>query len=218
MIYVVNQTNAHLSHLSLKDWQKLGVSHYYHHLFKLLDRPGKVLETLSLEALFPKEDFRFLDIRPTADAKFKNADELYVYKSQVDGRKIELSITDIKNWLTKLPFDLVILNEAQKNLLNLKERYVVLTEDELLPSGFSLLDKAQNDANSGILYRVDAKNVDLADDSYRLDTKPVMENCACDTCSQYTLAYLYHLSRHTSALSQRLQQYHNIAFMMAKRL
>ncbi len=47
---------------------------------------------------------------------------------------------------------------------------------------------------------------------YRMDTRPVDEDCACYTCSNYSRAYLKHLHRCNEILGHRLATIHNLHY------
>jgi queuine tRNA-ribosyltransferase len=48
---------------------------------------------------------------------------------------------------------------------------------------------------------------------YKEDPRPLDENCKCDTCQNYSRAYLRHLFQNREVLSVRLNTYHNLYFM-----
>ncbi len=47
---------------------------------------------------------------------------------------------------------------------------------------------------------------------YRLDTRPIDEDCACYTCEHYSRSYLKHLHACNEILGSRLSSYHNLYF------
>jgi len=54
--------------------------------------------------------------------------------------------------------------------------------------------------------------VKLRNSQYRLDTRPLDEDCACYTCRHFTRAYLHHLQRVNEILGARLNTLHNLHF------
>ena len=49
--------------------------------------------------------------------------------------------------------------------------------------------------------------------SYRADKKPIMKNCSCYVCKNFTRAYLHHLFKAKEMLGHRLATIHNLHFM-----
>jgi len=49
--------------------------------------------------------------------------------------------------------------------------------------------------------------------SFKTDKKPIMKNCQCYTCQNYSRAYLHHLFKAKEMLAARLATYHNLWFM-----
>jgi queuine tRNA-ribosyltransferase len=47
---------------------------------------------------------------------------------------------------------------------------------------------------------------------YRMDTRPVDEDCACYTCQNYSRAYLKHLQKCNEILGHRLATIHNLHY------
>src|SRR3990167_2555710 len=48
---------------------------------------------------------------------------------------------------------------------------------------------------------------------YRLDKTPIMKNCACYTCQNFSRAYLHHLFKAGEILGSRLATFHNLWLM-----
>ena len=48
---------------------------------------------------------------------------------------------------------------------------------------------------------------------YRLDKAPIMKNCFCYTCQNFSRAYLHHLFKAGEILGSRLATFHNLWFM-----
>ncbi len=55
--------------------------------------------------------------------------------------------------------------------------------------------------------------LNISKSSYRTDKKPIMENCSCDTCQNFSRAYLHHLFKAKEILSPRLATFHNLWFI-----
>ncbi len=48
---------------------------------------------------------------------------------------------------------------------------------------------------------------------YRYDTRPIDENCSCETCTSFTRSYVHHLLSRKEILGQILLTIHNLSFM-----
>jgi queuine tRNA-ribosyltransferase len=55
--------------------------------------------------------------------------------------------------------------------------------------------------------------IDLTKASYARDDAPIVEGCPCEACSEYSRAYLHHLSRNKDLTGTRLLTLHNLAYM-----
>ena len=55
--------------------------------------------------------------------------------------------------------------------------------------------------------------LDIFKTTYKIDKKPIMKNCQCYTCQNFTRAYLHHLFRAKEILAARLATIHNLRFM-----
>jgi len=55
--------------------------------------------------------------------------------------------------------------------------------------------------------------LDIFKTTYKIDKKPIMKNCQCYTCQNFTRAYLHHLFRAKEILAARLATIHNLHFM-----
>ncbi len=56
--------------------------------------------------------------------------------------------------------------------------------------------------------------VNIRNSTYREDTRPLDEACACYTCSHYSRAYLRHLDQTGEILASRLNTIHNLFFYL----
>ncbi len=54
--------------------------------------------------------------------------------------------------------------------------------------------------------------VKIRNAQYKLDTKPLDENCNCYTCKNYSRSYLHHLQRKNEILGARLATIHNLYY------
>ncbi len=57
--------------------------------------------------------------------------------------------------------------------------------------------------------------MNLNNAKYRLDTRPIDENCTCPTCQRYSRAYIHHLIKAKEMLAMRLTVMHNLHFYNA---
>ena len=54
--------------------------------------------------------------------------------------------------------------------------------------------------------------VKIRNAKYKLDTKPLDENCKCYVCNNYSRSYLHHLQRKNEILGSRLNTIHNLHY------
>ncbi len=54
--------------------------------------------------------------------------------------------------------------------------------------------------------------LNLNNAKYKLDTRPIDENCTCPTCRRYSRAYIHHLIKAKEMLAMRLTVMHNLHF------
>ncbi|HCX12668.1 MAG TPA: tRNA guanosine(34) transglycosylase Tgt [Gammaproteobacteria bacterium] len=54
--------------------------------------------------------------------------------------------------------------------------------------------------------------VKIRNAQYKLDTRPLDENCGCYTCQNYSRSYLHHLQRKNEILGARLSTIHNLYY------
>ena len=68
-------------------------------------------------------------------------------------------------------------------------------------------------ARNGTLYTSNGKlNIKRAE--FRRDPRPIDDNCGCETCSEYSRAYLRHLFTAGEHLSARLHTIHNLTYYL----
>ncbi|KKQ59318.1 MAG: Queuine tRNA-ribosyltransferase [Parcubacteria group bacterium GW2011_GWD1_38_16] len=58
------------------------------------------------------------------------------------------------------------------------------------------------------------KTLQITNNKYRLDAKPLDKNCQCYTCQNYSRAYIHHLFKTKEPLGQRLATIHNLHFYL----
>ena len=68
-------------------------------------------------------------------------------------------------------------------------------------------------ARNGWLY-TSTGVVKIRNAQYEDDTRPLDENCSCDTCRNYSRSYLRHLQRNNEILGSRLNTLHNLHFFI----
>ncbi|MFA5128223.1 MAG: tRNA guanosine(34) transglycosylase Tgt [Patescibacteria group bacterium] len=70
-------------------------------------------------------------------------------------------------------------------------------------------------ARHGMLFTNDeAGRVNINNSKFAKDTNPIDKNCACDTCRNYTRAYIHHLFNAQEMTAMRLASIHNLHFML----
>jgi len=62
-------------------------------------------------------------------------------------------------------------------------------------------------------FLTDQGQLNIFKGGYKLDKKPIMKNCSCYTCQNFTRAYLHHLFKAKEILGARLATFHNLHFM-----
>ncbi len=87
------------------------------------------------------------------------------------------------------------------NILNAVERGVDLF-DCVMPS---------RNARHGHLFTSEGI-MNINNEKYKYDMRPIDENCGCPVCQQYSRAYIRHLLKSQEMLSQRLLVMHNLWF------
>ena len=60
----------------------------------------------------------------------------------------------------------------------------------------------------------ETETVNLKNNPYRLDQRPIEENCACATCRTFTRGYIRHLTKAEEILGLRLITMHNLHFYL----
>ncbi len=66
-------------------------------------------------------------------------------------------------------------------------------------------------ARNGYLFTSEGV-IKIRNSSYRHDLRPLDSQCGCDTCLNYTRAYLHHLFHSHEILSARLNTIHNLRY------
>ncbi len=99
-----------------------------------------------------------------------------------------------------------------------KPRYLmgVGTPEDLVASvaqGIDMFDCVMptRNARNGMLFTQNG-DIKIKNAQYRLDTRPLDEECACYTCKNFSRAYLHHLHRLKEILGARLNTIHNLHY------
>ena len=111
-----------------------------------------------------------------------------------------------------------ILKHTAPQLPTDKPRYLMgvgTPEDlvEAVANGIDMFDcvmPTRNARNGHLFTRFG--DVRIKNAQYRLDTRPLDEQCTCYTCRHFTRAYLHHLHRLNEILGARLNSIHNLHY------
>ena len=68
-------------------------------------------------------------------------------------------------------------------------------------------------ARNGSLYTLDGR-INIKNAKYKHDFTPLMEDCDCELCRNYTRAYLHHLFRTDEITAKILASIHNEHFIV----
>ena len=84
---------------------------------------------------------------------------------------------------------------------------------EAVAAGIDLFDCVMptRNARNGTLFTSEGK-VNIKREAYRSDPRPLDPACPCETCTQYSRAYLRHLYVGNEILASRLNTIHNLTF------
>ena len=111
-----------------------------------------------------------------------------------------------------------ILRHTAMQLPRDKPRYLmgVGTPEDIVSGveqGIDMFDCVMptRNARNGMLF-TRFGDIKIKNAQYRLDLRPVDEQCACYTCSNFTRAYLHHLHRLNEILGARLNTIHNLYY------
>jgi len=111
-----------------------------------------------------------------------------------------------------------ILEHTAPKLPQDKPRYLmgVGTPEDLVASvaqGIDMFDCVMptRNARNGMLFTQHG-DIKIKNAQYRLDTRPLDEECCCYTCQNFSRAYLHHLYRLKEILSARLNTIHNLHY------
>ena len=71
-------------------------------------------------------------------------------------------------------------------------------------------------ARCGLLYNLEypKERLDISKTTFKLDKKPIVKDCDCYTCRNFTRAYLHHLFKSKELLFYRLASIHNLRVMI----
>ncbi|MES1982727.1 MAG: tRNA guanosine(34) transglycosylase Tgt [Pseudomonadota bacterium] len=111
-----------------------------------------------------------------------------------------------------------ILRHTAPQLPQEKPRYLmgVGTPEDLVDGvahGIDMFDCVMptRNARNGMLFTRNG-NIKIKNAQYRLDIRPLDEQCACYTCRNFSRAYLHHLHRLGEILGARLNTIHNLHY------
>ena len=111
-----------------------------------------------------------------------------------------------------------ILNHTAPQLPHDKPRYLmgVGTPEDIVDAvtqGIDMFDCVMptRNARNGMMFTRNG-NIKIKNAQYRLDTRPLDEQCACYTCRNFSRAYLHHLHRIGEILGARLNTIHNLHY------
>jgi queuine tRNA-ribosyltransferase len=111
-----------------------------------------------------------------------------------------------------------ILKHTAPQLPHEQPRYLmgVGTPEDLVDGvahGIDLFDCVMptRNARNGMLFTRNG-NIKIKNAQYRLDTRPLDEQCTCYTCRNFSRAYLHHLHRLGEILGARLNTIHNLHY------
>jgi len=68
-------------------------------------------------------------------------------------------------------------------------------------------------ARNGLLFTSEGR-IQIRNNKFRLDEKPIDTNCKCKVCQNYSRAYIRHLIKNKEILGMRLATYHNLYFLI----
>lgn len=111
-----------------------------------------------------------------------------------------------------------ILQHTAPQLPQDKPRYLmgVGTPEDIVAAvsqGIDMFDCVMptRNARNGMLFTKHG-DIKIKNAQYRLDTRPLDEECTCYTCQNFSRAYLHHLFRLKEILSARLNTIHNLHY------
>jgi queuine tRNA-ribosyltransferase len=111
-----------------------------------------------------------------------------------------------------------ILQHTAPQLPRDKPRYLmgVGTPEDIVAAvaqGIDMFDCVMptRNARNGMLFARHG-DIKIKNSQYRMDLRPLDEQCACYTCSNFTRAYLHHLHRLNEILGARLNTIHNLYY------
>lgn len=107
----------------------------------------------------------------------------------------------------------ILPEDKPRHLLGIGEPEDLLMGIE---NGVDLFDcvAPTRNARNGTLYTFEGK-INITNLKYRDDFSPIIENCQCYTCQNYTRAYVSHLFRSKEMLAGTLGTIHNLHFIVS---
>lgn len=106
----------------------------------------------------------------------------------------------------------ILPEDKPRHLLGIGEPSDVI---EGIQNGCDLFDcvAPTRNARNGSLYS-DSGRINMFNAKHKKDFSPVVEDCACYTCKNYTKAYLHHLFRSKEMLASTLATVHNLYYLI----
>ena len=115
--------------------------------------------------------------------------------------------------LQLLSFTLPLLPEEKPNhLLGIGDLGSIA---QCIPLGIDTFDSSYptRSARHGIVFTKQGP-INLTKAIYRLEKRPIEENCPCPTCTHFSLSYLQHLFKAKELTGLSLASVHNLSFMI----
>jgi queuine tRNA-ribosyltransferase len=69
-------------------------------------------------------------------------------------------------------------------------------------------------ARHGSFFIAGGKRAAISNAKFKTDKKPLLKNCKCEACQNYSRGYIHHLFRINEMLGQRLLTLHNLTFLL----
>src|SRR3989344_5040350 len=111
-------------------------------------------------------------------------------------------------WVNK-----ILPKEKPRHLLGIGEPLDLFMAVEKGCDLFDCVSPTRIARNGGIYTK--ERRINLMNEEFRDDSKPLDENCGCYTCKSYSRAYIAHLFRAKEILAYTLASIHNIHFIVS---
>ena len=106
----------------------------------------------------------------------------------------------------------ILPKEKPRHLLGIGEPLDLFMAVEKGCDLFDCVSPTRIARNGGIYTK--ERRINLMNEEFRDDSKPLDENCGCYTCKSYSRAYIAHLFRAKEILAYTLASIHNIYFIV----